>query len=101
MIGGPGLGPAPAFTLHIRLGPDHLRSSPGRCLLLPWCLGPAGRMEQDPKPPRLRLWALLPWLPRKGGGGGKEMEMIRSFSAVTSCAWPLSNPYFALENDPG
>ncbi|KAM7098052.1 ribosomal protein S6 kinase alpha-1 isoform 8-T8 [Molossus nigricans] len=22
-------------------------------------------MEQDPKPPRLRLWALLPWLPRK------------------------------------
>ncbi|XP_015412742.1 PREDICTED: ribosomal protein S6 kinase alpha-1 isoform X3 [Myotis davidii] len=22
-------------------------------------------MEQDPKPPRLRLWALLPWMPRK------------------------------------
>ncbi|XP_047283214.1 ribosomal protein S6 kinase alpha-1 isoform X1 [Homo sapiens] len=22
-------------------------------------------MEQDPKPPRLRLWALIPWLPRK------------------------------------
>uniref|UniRef100_A0A8C2NG43 non-specific serine/threonine protein kinase n=1 Tax=Capra hircus TaxID=9925 RepID=A0A8C2NG43_CAPHI len=61
----PWAGPAPAFTLHIRLGPGHLRSSPGRCLLLPWCLGPAGRMEQDPKPPRLRLWALLPWLPRK------------------------------------
>ncbi|XP_057161358.1 ribosomal protein S6 kinase alpha-1 isoform X2 [Ursus arctos] len=65
VIGGPELGPAPALTLHIRLGPGHLRGSPGRCLLLPWCLGPAGRMEQDPKPPRLRLWALLPWLPRK------------------------------------
>lgn len=65
VIGRPELGPAPALTLHIRLGPGHLRGSPGRCLLLPWCLGPAGRMEQDPKPPRLRLWALLPWLPRK------------------------------------
>lgn len=38
---------------------------PEGCLLLPWCRGPAGRMEQDPKPPRLRLWALLPWMPRK------------------------------------
>lgn len=65
MIGYPGPGPAPALTLHIRLGPGHHRGSPGLCLLLPWCRGPAGRMEQDPKPPRLRLWALLPWLPRK------------------------------------
>lgn len=66
VIGGPELGPAPALTLHIRLGPGHLRGGPRRCLLLPWCLGPAGRMEQAPKPPpRLRLWALLPWLPRK------------------------------------
>lgn len=103
VIGGPELGPAPALTLHIRLGPGHLRGSPGRCLLLPWCLGPAGRMEQDPKPPRLRLWALLPWLPRKqrprtsqtslpapGPGSGPRRDSVSvPRCLVLAWLWPL------------
>lgn len=60
-------------------------------------------MEQDPKPPRLRLWALLPWLPRKqrprisqtslpapGPGSGPRRDSVSvPRCLVLACQWPL------------
>ncbi|XP_051029729.1 ribosomal protein S6 kinase alpha-1 isoform X1 [Phodopus roborovskii] len=67
VIGCLGPGPAPASSpCTSALGPATSSAAlVGCCLPLPWCPGPAGRMEQDPKLPRLRLRALLPWLLRK------------------------------------
>lgn len=60
-------------------------------------------MEQDPKLPRLRLWALLPWLPRKqrprigqtslparGPGSGPRRDSVSvSGYLVLAWLWPL------------